>query len=119
MDVKPYFKGHNLVSVHSKSIILGQMTNLNMVFHVVVLVYRFVKIWNSPQCPAEFRNGQWSNFHLKKINVRKFSREPDLRVCGYCAYDLFLWSRSLWNISKDARKLRVGCLQFYVGINEN
>ena len=33
------------------------MTNLNMIFHVVVSVYRLVKIWTSPQFPAEFRNG--------------------------------------------------------------
>ena len=44
MDFEPYFKVHNLVSVHPKSIILGQMTNLNMIFHVVVSVYRLVKI---------------------------------------------------------------------------
>ena len=44
MDFEPYFKVHNLVSVHLKSIILGQMTNLDMVFHVVVSVYRLVKI---------------------------------------------------------------------------
>ena len=31
-------------SVHPKSIILGQMTNLNMIFHVVVSVYQLVKI---------------------------------------------------------------------------
>ena len=48
IDFKPYFKVHNLVSVHPKSILLGQMTNLNMIFHVVVSVYRLVKIWNSP-----------------------------------------------------------------------
>ena len=48
MDFEPYFKVHNLVSVHPKSIILGQMTNLNMIFHVGVSVYRLVKIWNSP-----------------------------------------------------------------------
>ena len=30
MDFEPYFKVHNLVSVHPKSIMLGQMTNLNM-----------------------------------------------------------------------------------------
>ena len=30
MDLEPYFKVHNLVSVHSKSIILGQMTNEEM-----------------------------------------------------------------------------------------
>ena len=44
MDFEPYFKVHNLVSVHPKSIILGQMTNLNMIFHVVVSVYRLVKL---------------------------------------------------------------------------
>ena len=48
MDFEPYFKVHNLVSVHPKSIILGQMTNLNTIFHEVMSVYRLVKIWNSP-----------------------------------------------------------------------
>ena len=36
MNFEPYFKVHSLVSVHPESIILGQMTNLNMIFHVVV-----------------------------------------------------------------------------------
>ena len=40
---EPYFKVHNLVSVLPKNIILGQMTNLNVIFHVVVSVYRLVK----------------------------------------------------------------------------
>ena len=31
MDFEPYFKVHNLVSVHPKSIILGRMTILNMI----------------------------------------------------------------------------------------
>ena len=59
MDFEPCFKVHNLVSVHPKSIILGQITNLDMIFHVGVSVYRLVKIWNSPQFqfPVEFRNG--------------------------------------------------------------
>ena len=57
MDFEAYFKVHSLVSVHAKSIILGQMINLNMIFHVVVSVYRLIKIWNSPQFPVEFRNG--------------------------------------------------------------
>ena len=57
MDFEAYFKVHNLVSVHPKSIILGQMTNLDMIFHVVMSVYQLVKIRNSPQFPAEFRNG--------------------------------------------------------------
>ena len=57
MDFEPNFKVHNLVFVYPKSIKLGQMTNLNMIFHLVVSVYRLVKIWNSPQFSAEFRNG--------------------------------------------------------------
>ena len=58
MDFETYFKVHNLVSVYPKSIILGQMANLNMIFHVVVSVYRLIKICNTPQFPDEFRNGQ-------------------------------------------------------------
>ena len=54
MDFEPYCKVHSLVSAHPKSNILGQMTNLDMIFHVVVSVYRFLKIWNSPQFPAEY-----------------------------------------------------------------
>ena len=59
MNFEPYFKVHNLVSVYPKSIILGQMTNLNMSFHVVVSVYRLVKIWNSPQFPDKFWKSYW------------------------------------------------------------
>ena len=44
MDFEPSFKVHKLVSDHPKSIILGQMTNLNMIFHVVMSVYPLVKI---------------------------------------------------------------------------
>ena len=57
MDFEPYFKVHNLVNVHSKNIRLGQITNLNIIFYVMVSDYRLVKIWNSPQFPDEFRNG--------------------------------------------------------------
>ena len=44
MDFEPCFKVHNLVSCHPKSMKLGQMTNLNVIFHVVVSVYRLVTI---------------------------------------------------------------------------
>ena len=44
MDFEPCFKVHNLVSVHLKSIILGQIINLDMIFYVVVSVYRLGKI---------------------------------------------------------------------------
>ena len=54
MDFEPYFKVHNLVSVQPKSIILGQMTNLNMISHVVVPVYRFVKFETCPSSLLHF-----------------------------------------------------------------
>ena len=44
MDFEPCFKVHNLVSVRPKSVILDQRINLDMIFHVVVSVYRLVKI---------------------------------------------------------------------------
>ena len=44
MDFESYFKVHNLVSVHPKSIILRQMINLNMIFRVVVSVCRLGKL---------------------------------------------------------------------------
>ena len=54
MDFEPCFKVSNLVSVHPKSIKLGQITTLNVTFYVVVSVYRLVKICNSLQFPAQF-----------------------------------------------------------------
>ena len=44
MNFEPYFKVHSLVPVYPKSIILGQMINLNMIFYAVVSAYPFVKI---------------------------------------------------------------------------
>ena len=44
LDFEAYFKVHRLVSVPPRNIKLGQMTNLNMIFHVVVSDYRLVKI---------------------------------------------------------------------------
>ena len=38
VDFEPYFKVHNLVSVYPNSIILGQMINLDMIFHVAVSI---------------------------------------------------------------------------------
>ena len=57
MDFEPCFKVYNLVSIRPKSMKLSQMTNLNVIFHMVGSVYRLVTIRNSPQFPVEFRNG--------------------------------------------------------------
>ena len=68
MDFEPYFKVHNFVSVQPKSIMLGQMINFDMIFHVVVSVYRLVKIWNSPQFPVEFQNGLFNHSIIQLFN---------------------------------------------------
>ena len=57
MDFEQCFKVYNLVSIRPKSMKLGQMINLNVIFHMVGSVYRLVTIRNSPQFPVEFRNG--------------------------------------------------------------
>ena len=44
MDSESYLRVHSLISVHPRSNILGQMTNLNMIVHEVVSVYQFVKM---------------------------------------------------------------------------
>ena len=44
MDFEPCFKVHNLVSVYPKGMKLGQITNLNVIFHAVVSIYRLVTI---------------------------------------------------------------------------
>ena len=62
MDFEPCFKVYNLVSIRPKSMKLGQMTNPNMIFHMVGSVYRLVTIRNSPQFPVEFRNGLLTEF---------------------------------------------------------
>ena len=58
MDFEPCFK----VSVYPKGMKLGQMTNLNVILHVVVSVCRLVTIWNSPQFLVEFRNGLYEAY---------------------------------------------------------
>ena len=65
MDFEPCFKVYNLVSIRPKSMQLGQMTNLNMIFHMVGSVYRLVTIRNSPQFPVEFRNGLWREWRCR------------------------------------------------------
>lgn len=41
----PRFEVHKLISVYPKGMKLGQMTNLNVIFHAVVSVLGLVKIW--------------------------------------------------------------------------
>ena len=77
MDFEPYFKDHNLVSGLPKE----HHTNLNMIFHVVVSVYRLVKIWNSPQFPAE-RNGQYIGDFPRDDCAKNMSEVKDNNSSG-------------------------------------
>ena len=44
MDFEPCLEVRSLVPVHPKCIKLSQVTNLDVIFHVVVSVYLMVKI---------------------------------------------------------------------------
>ena len=60
MDFEPCLKVHTLISVQHKSIKLGQMIHLNVIFHLLGSNYRLVKIWNLPQFLAQPR--KWKPF---------------------------------------------------------
>ena len=80
MNFEPCFKVHNSVSGYPKGMKLGQMTNLNVIFHVVVSVYRLVTISNSPQFSVEFRNGLW--FAYRKLdNLREIVQKNFHTIC--------------------------------------
>ena len=89
MDFEPHFKAHNLVSVYPTSIKLGQMTNVNMIFHMVVSVYRLVKIWNSPQFPDEFRNGLFQDEHFQKSYWKWYYKQVDKSDILHVAYRFY------------------------------
>ena len=40
MDLEPCFKVHNLVVIQLNNTKLGQMTNLDMIFYMVVSIYK-------------------------------------------------------------------------------
>ena len=78
MESEPYFKVHNSVSVYPKSIILGQMTNLNMIFHVLVSVYRFATILNSPQQASLCMSRFATQFQCLKVDSAAKHSSPAL-----------------------------------------
>ena len=58
------FKVHNLAVIQLKDTKLGQMTNLKVVFHMVVLFYKFDNIGNSTQFPAQPQSGQYIKIYF-------------------------------------------------------
>ena len=57
-DFESCFKVHNLISVHPKSIKLGQMISLIVISHLVLSLYRLVKTGN-------FEIAEWSINQIK------------------------------------------------------
>ena len=76
MDFEPCFKVYNLISIRPKSMKLGQMINLNVIFHMVGSVYRLVTIRNSPQFGMAYDRKTLCNIpksnsakHLKAVSA--------------------------------------------------
>ena len=78
VDFEPYFKVHNLVSVHPKSVILGQMTNLNMVFHKVVSVYR--SVYHFEIRPSSLMNFGTANLPRLQNRGNPKTRKPETGI---------------------------------------
>ena len=74
MDLQPCFKVHNLVSVYPKSVKLGQMTTLNVFFHVVMPDYRYFETR-----PSSLRNfGRANSRDVSGVSKRQSSpTEPN------------------------------------------
>ena len=90
MDFEPYFNVHNLVSVHPKSVILGQMTNLKMVFHMVVSVYRLVKILKLAPVPW------WISERLIGRRVLNRTIVASKMIDANLYFEMGLWSCRSW-----------------------
>ena len=79
MDFEPCFKVYNMVSIRPKSMKLGQMTNLNVIFHMVGSVYRLVTIRNSPQFPVEFGMAYYTRPSPSPVPELSFIYPPPYR----------------------------------------
>ena len=51
------FQVHNLVGIQLNNTKLGQVTNLDVIFYIVVLIYKLDQSFNSPQSPAQPQSG--------------------------------------------------------------
>ena len=67
MDLEPCFKVHNLVVIQLNKTKLGQMTNFKVIFHMMMLFYKFDIIDNSTQSPAQPESGQYRSMILKQL----------------------------------------------------
>ena len=74
MDFEPFFKVHNSVSVHPKSIIFGQITKLNMIFHVVVSVIDYLKFETRHSSPMNCRSPFTENI-CTILNARAMAKK--------------------------------------------
>ena len=77
------------------------MTNLNMVFYVVMPVNRFVKIWNSTQSPDEFRNGQFDqNFRKFRLNIEWNRNFPEFASKISVHFSRLSFFLEIWKFQK-------------------
>ena len=54
MDFEPCFKVYNLVSIRPKSMKLGQMINLNAIFHTIFQFIDWLQFETRPSTPLNF-----------------------------------------------------------------
>ena len=101
MDFELCFKVHNSVNVQPKT------TNLKVIFHVMVSIYRLLQIWNSPQFPAELRNGlctlkDWKYRLTESVRsfifARSYSKPMIISLVSFMVYKAQIFiSRTPWS----------------------
>ena len=57
MDLEPCFKVHNFVVIQLNTTKHSQMTNLKVIFRIVVLIYKLDEICSSTHSPAQPQSG--------------------------------------------------------------
>ena len=59
MDFEPCFKVYKLVSIRPKSMKLGQVTNLNVIFHMWDQFIDWLQFETRPSSPLNFGMAYW------------------------------------------------------------
>ena len=79
MDLQPCFKVRNLV-VQLNSTRLGHMTNLKVIFHMVVSIYKLDTICNSTHSFAQPRSGCNKRISNLVMFVKRFIRQQRIGI---------------------------------------
>ena len=124
MDLEACFKVHNSLAIQLNNTKLGQMTNRNVAFYMLVSVYKFDKICNPVPCSTSkwpISGGETNRLFNRRHIINSFIPNTLLGDPGTVSRGRAklrdksfqerakkpLGSESYWTISKRLRKCRI------------